>query len=342
VSSFRRAASRQAMYGSRPQEVLNAIQEKLRHTKDFKWEKDCSANYTFGAFGSGLEALEAAVSRARQRGAPELSVLDVGAGSGGFLQQARAVAAEGRVRLYARGLTGGSEEPAAGVQAVQGQWLEAEVAPTSPPAADGEADVALLHAFPAELLHQSACDFVREGRAFDLVVASWTLRHLCEPLGTLEFLSERLAPGGVLLGNELFAPVGDGGLEPFREAARDAAGPSYSVELDVQGEALRFEGDDLAGGYEMALRITRGPLGEPGPGAGVRFPVALTGEVSGPMGGPHSGLVSGIRHRILHRCKREEDISRELTFHAHRLRERGAVLKSTGQYLMAQYSRERQ
>ena len=104
--------------------------------------------------------------------------------------------------------------------------------------------------FPLEDVARCGATAFGAARRFDLIVCSWTLIHLADPLGTLEALGALLAPGGVLLANEACADVGSGGatLAAFVGCCR-AAG------LDVAVEGAELTYDD-AHGFEHGGKST--------------------------------------------------------------------------------------
>ena len=131
----------------------------------------------------------------------------------------------------------------------------------------------------------AAADFVRDGVRFDVIVASWTLRHTADPLGLVEQLSNLLHGGGMLLCNEVWFHF-KGGMErwddvPALRAAIDVLSggeTGLTLELCIEGEARDTEQAGDSGGYCTALRGIRTST-EP-----VRFAtVSFTGEVSGPV-----------------------------------------------------------
>ena len=75
-----------------------------------------------------------------------------------------------------------------------------------------------LEATLEDLAILDGADFIHEGCYFDLILCSWTLFHLCDPLGTLLQLRGLLEPDGVLLANGVWFHVetpagGPAGLE---------------------------------------------------------------------------------------------------------------------------------
>lgn len=69
----------------------------------------------------------------------------------------------------------------------------------------------IYHQFPLEdICACSGADFVGAQQQFDLIVASWTMLHLADPMGTLVQLYTFLAPQGILLANFCYAHISDG------------------------------------------------------------------------------------------------------------------------------------
>ena len=105
----------------RPPAVVNAVRTHLQDAIRFKpdsphprWDMDSATNYDFLRFGNGREVLQKAIDRLSGIGGqdtPTFKLLDVGAGSGGFVALARDMCAEAGIRLFARGVTGGFEAP---------------------------------------------------------------------------------------------------------------------------------------------------------------------------------------------------------------------------------------
>ena len=83
--------ARPPLYESRPDGVLEAIRDKFAAARPGGWLQDSADNYEFLSFGSGVAAVEALAKRARP--GEVVAILDAGAGSGGFMAQARDVCA---------------------------------------------------------------------------------------------------------------------------------------------------------------------------------------------------------------------------------------------------------
>ena len=183
-----------------------------------RWERDAASNYTFGAFGDALHALDAAARLGR-----DVGVLDVGCGAGAWLVAAASSRPDG---CRACGLTGGREAqhtaeaaPDTVVIDDRDDWMLDDS-----PVDDARVDsrVRVLHRFPIE----SAwfCDgFVGDGACrpprFDLIVCSWTLRHCADPLGTIEQLCNLLHVGGVLLANQVWLSFDSAGSSRWDDLA---------------------------------------------------------------------------------------------------------------------------
>lgn len=279
------------MFRERPPAVQDAVLSKWRDACQI-WEMDSAANYTFGPFGTGQEQVETLAERN-----PCPRVLDVGSGSGGFLLQATELCIQHEKRLFGRGLSGGKE-----VASSIPVWDCEDWISTMALEQHQDEPLELLHRFPIERIHE-----VVHSSKFDLIVCSWTMRHLCDPLGTLEALSQLLAPDGVLVANQIYAPVirsgGAPNVELLVEAIRSGSNDQYDVKCALEGEPLRYGEDGIEGGFELFVTIVRIKKHSACNSEGVRFNVEYTGRVVGPLEGPDSG----------------------------------AVLKGGGQYMMAEY-----
>merc|ERR1719263_798940 len=275
--------ARPPLYESRPDGVLEAIRDKFAAARPGGWLQDSADNYEFLSFGSGVAAVEALAKRARP--GEVVAILDAGAGSGGFMARARDVCARHAIPARIVGTTADSRKAQVGRSR---RWDE-------PLPGDGGGDrggVELDHVcgFPLEDVARCGATAFGARRRFDLIVCSWTLIHLADPLGTLEALCALLAPGGVLLANEACADVGPparGGapLEAFAGCCR-AAG----LELAVEGAELTY--DDERGferGYYTAVRYVRPKRGAGAP----RFRLAHTGEL-----GQLHVLASGAQYSV--------------------------------------------
>merc|ERR1719263_326896 len=254
--------ARPPLYESRPDGVLEAIRDKFAAARPGGWLQDSADNYEFLSFGSGVAAVEALAKRARP--GEVVAILDAGAGSGGFMAQARDVCARHAIPARIVGTTADSREAQVGRSR---RWDE-------PRDGDGGGGVELDHVcgFPLEDVARCGATAFGAARRFDLIVCSWTLIHLADPLGTLEALCALPAPGG--------AP-----LEAFAGCCR-AAG----LELTVEGAELTY--DDERGferGYYTAVRYVRPKRGAGAP----RFRLAHTGE----LGRLHV-LASGAQYSV--------------------------------------------
>mmetsp|Transcript_2112 Transcript_2112/g.4288 ORF Transcript_2112/g.4288 Transcript_2112/m.4288 type:complete len:339 (-) Transcript_2112:154-1170(-) len=309
---------------TRPAPVTLMVQEHANDARRFspqgnvvRWEMDSPANYQFTQkFGNGQQAIDRAIARAQASGRTVVEVLDVGAGSGGFLLVcARSCAAAG-LHCRALGLTGGREKPeednVSSIGVIEEDWL-------SPEEKDNTLipvqDLLLLHNFPVEDMgrvhHRSYIP-----HEFDLVVSSWTWRHLADPLGSLEPYVKRLrSDGGELLVNECWFPFivekcSDSGGSWFdlkstmdgMEAVKKAAEPfGLAIELHVEGQPRVFEMGE--GGYSTALKCVSRRDVEAAQGSGELSPqqldlpriVAFTGEVSGPVSANVENCVNGLK-----------------------------------------------
>eukprot|EP00729_Bicosta_minor_P015081 gene15081-26335_t len=297
------AAAAHPLYLARSQSIDAAVREKF-HEACQPWVMDAAENYSFGAFGTGAAAAILLAKQAAAAGRASFNVLDAGAGSGDFLLDAAGAAGAAGIRFYGRGVTAGKDTAPSEVQTSQAQPEATgnDGTHAANTAATPTDDAALLVVFPLEELHKCGpqVDFVRDNVKFDLIVCSWTLRHLCDPLGTLELLSEMLFPdGGVLLGNQLFAPIAPlNDMSSFEAAV--ATGNEHSggdddgnggkgwfkVEHDITGEQMRWEDDAIVGGYDSNIRITRiGVAAADAAHQGGRSNSDAAGSSGGKMGG---------------------------------------------------------
>merc|ERR1719152_762364 len=187
---------------SRPAPVLEAIRDKFAAARPGGWLQDSADNYEFLSFGSGVAAVEALARRARPAG-EVVNILDAGAGSGGFMARARDVCARHGIPARIVGTTADSRKAQVGHSR---RWDE----PLPGGGGGDRGGVELDHVcgFPLEDVARCGATAFGARRRFDLIVCSWTLIHLADPLGTLEALCALLAPGGVLLANEACADVG--------------------------------------------------------------------------------------------------------------------------------------
>lgn len=291
----------------RPEAVRNAIDDHRGDALNFgprsglapmRWERDAAANYGFGRFGSGRDAVTAACAHAQDEGRQQVSICDIGCGSGGFLSiVASQAATEAGLVLTARGLTGGRESCAVehatpcNVAECDGDWRDQSSAVRCTGSVDEKRahDILLLQRFPIEdVLSCGAADFVQQGQTFDLIVCSWTLRHCADPLGTLEQLANLLRVGGVILANQLWLPfAGESGRwddEPALRrgiAALNSGATGVSLELDAAKGATDTVDEDECEASEAIWTAVRCVRTGATP---VRFAmVEFTGEVSGPM-----------------------------------------------------------
>merc|ERR1719486_685141 len=104
--------ARPPLYESRPDGVLEAIRDKFAAARPGGWLQDSADNYEFLSFGSGVAAVEALAERARP--GEVVAILDAGAGSGGFMAQARDVCARHAIPARIVGTTADSREAQVG------------------------------------------------------------------------------------------------------------------------------------------------------------------------------------------------------------------------------------
>ncbi len=299
----------------RPKVVQTAINEHFQDALRFnrgggsravvpepeKWAMDSSENYTFGSFGTAREAVLRAIARAE---GGRVSILDIGAGSGEFMCEARALCRDASIDCFTIiGVTGGSER----------FFAEEE---------EEEEDAAGLkgnHVFdfvrrcqlesPSTLLDAIRSSCGQEDPKFDLIVSSWAFRHFADPLGTLEPLLHMLShPGAEVLINELWVPFthtksGDISNWDDPEAMISGMGliagglkaPKYSIRWNLELQVVQSRHDDpnddeghnlvdVTTGHRTALRCTR-LSNDSAEGSYFRFKdfVDFTGEVSGPQ-----------------------------------------------------------
>lgn len=230
----------------RPASIVAGIADKFKSAAGHPgWVQDSSANYVFGRFGTGLEAAHAALARCATSGKP-LSVLDAGCGSGGHLVQILKLASEHGVTVFLRGLTAEKNAVAPELTGCLEELPEADMSGDAEDAVDAPLPaVRIYYSVPLEdlaVLH--GLDFIRNGELFDLILCSWTLLHLCDPLGTLLQLRSLLHPEGILLSNGLWFHVKPSGSE-VEEGSMEAmqqllARLPPSLQHDFQGEDVRW------------------------------------------------------------------------------------------------------
>lgn len=243
----------------RPAAVLEGVAHKFKSASGHSgWVQDSAANYDFGRFGSGLEAARAALAR-RMAAGGALRVLDAGCGSGGQLMDLASLVEVAGGAAYLRGVTAevnavpprlagrvvrlaasGASGPAAGATCAG----SAGVRSTITEAAGGEAmqeeaegsvvDMRIYQDFPLEGLATTAADFVQQGMVFDLILCSWTLFHLCDPLGTVLQLRALLDPDGAILANGAYFYVEDTPYEAGSIAAMEHFFGMLSPEVEFE------------------------------------------------------------------------------------------------------------
>ena len=129
---------------------------------------------------------------------------------------------------------------------------------------DGLVDLRIYQGFPLEdLTSADAADFVREAISFDLILCSWTLFHLCDPLGSLLQLRRFLDKDGVMLVNGAYlyfqspsAPEKDGSVELLEDFCEKLS--EYGLESSVRGRPIRWvQKDEMdAGDYEGGYLVS--------------------------------------------------------------------------------------
>eukprot|EP00439_Symbiodinium_sp_Y106_P075747 s2723_g15.t1 len=231
---------------------------------------------------TGLQAAESAL-----RSLPphrRLHVLDAGCGSGGQLLEIYALAQREGAPVYLRGVTA---ETNAVPDQLRDKVVNLLAPPEKDPPADDPVDLKLFQGFPLENLKEvDTADFIREGIEFDLILCSWTLFHLCDPLGTLEQLYRCLAPEGLLLANGAYmhfeAPGNEEGSIPAFEAFCARLAPE--LQLCVEGEPVCYFAEDpddewgageYRGGFALSLAWRRGSATAP---AGLSEHCLFTGQ----------------------------------------------------------------
>lgn len=167
------------------------------------------------------DVLKAAFDRVLRAGNADFRVLDLGAGSGAWLAQARK-----ELREHESGRGGARRSPVAiHLHGVTGDALPSEIrAVPSQVRADSDVKVAYfqqvgIETFPLRLgagaditagAEEPRAQFARTveaalagGPGYDLIVSSWMFCHLIDPLATLETWSNALALGGEIYLNDI-------------------------------------------------------------------------------------------------------------------------------------------
>jgi len=245
----------------RPQAVRDDIQFKFKHaTSVSRWVQDSAANYVFGEFGSGLEIVRKEAIRLAAEG-KTLSVLDAGCGSGGQLAEIAELMSKLSLPVYLRGVTAERSEVVPSLQAFA---FELPLPSDTVTCSDngGQIDFAkqcisttigtsinarIYQGFPLEdIAVTGAADFIRERKQFDVILCSWTLFHLCDPLGTLLQLRCILDPDGILVANGAYFHFEGDGLEAGTVAAIkqfSSAMPS-SLCCEIIGQDVKWVSED--------------------------------------------------------------------------------------------------
>lgn len=197
----------------RPKGIQDAITFKFEDARRHSgWEMDSAASYDFSGV-AGSRIVELLCERRKSSSSP-LSVLDAGAGSGDFLYDVEAIvrAHDMETPPFLRGVTAGYELGSTSAErGVCHKYGEGD---------DGDpcCSLKIYQQFPLEDI-ATCCeaDFVASQCKFDLVVASWTMLHLADPMGTLQQLYSFVAPGGILLVNFCYAHIADGDKAHLRK-----------------------------------------------------------------------------------------------------------------------------
>ena len=237
-------------------------------------------NYLFGAFGRGHDVIQQACDRALAEGRKSVGVLDCGAGSGFYLAVAATVAQGNGLGFFARGLTGGYEaasSPRVEEEACS-QGIIASLAGASRGATERLEDMKLLQGCRLE---QPLPGLDDENDRFDLIVSSWTLRHLADPCGAIEQWANLLRVGGQLICNQVYLSfLSKSGRwddqEAFLKGLSAMSSDALDIQVDIQGCPFSLD-DTETSGFDIALCCERRA---PTP---ILFPVSFTGLISGPM-----------------------------------------------------------
>merc|ERR1711988_404359 len=234
----------------RPPSILDAVRFKFEDARRHSgWEMDSAVNYVF----ADTEASQ--VVRTLCQGGGTLAVLDVGSGKGDFLVEVEQIATAEGLGVYLRGVTAGYECTETTVErGACCPYGDAE-------AGDANLPLKVYHQFPAEdIASCHEADFISEGRRFDLIVASWTMLHLADPLGTLVQLYGLLGHRGVLLVNFCYAHIGDGEKERVLEATRILVAAGHLVWLGMEDDTVCLvKGSHTA--LDLPVNYTHGTVG---------------------------------------------------------------------------------
>jgi SAM-dependent methyltransferase len=214
------------LYARRPPSVIRQIQDvALGAATPYARYINCGQDDDYvlapGVLASGLaERLGTDASR-------PLRILDVGAGVGGFvLEQLRQGHVAHALSLHDYRMAVTRPELAAQARRV-------------PDDAYIVGDAQGMHA-----IEQLACDY-------DLIVSRWTFPHLVDQLGTLEQVTERLAPHGIVAVANLhtdfgYAPALDGlgMIQTMRAAGFDTTGSIYTEDDPFVPLLIAQRGED--------------------------------------------------------------------------------------------------
>ena len=167
------------------------------------WEKGGAlTNYEFcPQLGSGAAFFRKILAPILKRKQPneKVKILDVGCADAslfeGVVQVMKKIGVS-EEQIYLRGVTASMEEGGSCVR-----WQDEEES-------DNTGAIKVYGDFELEKISELRPDFIREGVKFDLIVASWTMLHLVDSLGTLVQLWDLLDPnGGQFVGNQFCAHV---------------------------------------------------------------------------------------------------------------------------------------
>eukprot|EP00933_Yihiella_yeosuensis_P046914 TRINITY_DN42535_c0_g1_i1.p1 TRINITY_DN42535_c0_g1~~TRINITY_DN42535_c0_g1_i1.p1 ORF type:complete len:307 (-),score=59.33 TRINITY_DN42535_c0_g1_i1:16-936(-) len=259
--------SRLSLVSRRPPVVESGVAEKFKDASNHTgWVQDSADNYKFGQFGTGIEAVEGAIARLHP--AKRLRVLDAGCGSAGLLLQIAKMVEERGISAYLRGVTAERNEIQSELQGkVTSMHKDGSTQMSRVMSNDEQlVDLHVYQGFPLEsLLEVMHADFVKENQLFDLILCSWTLFHLCDPLSTLLQLKAVLDPGGVMLANGAYFHVDCDGFEAGSVDAMKTFFKRISPDLKlcITGEPVRYVAEDpedewgsgeYMGGYQISLQ----------------------------------------------------------------------------------------
>ncbi|CAK9048667.1 unnamed protein product [Durusdinium trenchii] len=196
-------------------------------------------------------------------GSGRLRVLDAGCGCGGQLLELAHLAEARHSPALLRGLTAEQIQHRCAVK-LQPRVISFPGGCKNEVADADLIDLLIYQGFPLEDITLADVDFVKEGQLFDLILCSWTLFHLCDPLGTLLQLRQFLDREGVMLVNGAYLhfelpspPQNPEPMDLFRRFCEELR--SYGVETCVTGGPIRWlqgegEDGDYVGGYEISMQ----------------------------------------------------------------------------------------